>query len=136
MQNDLPLIEATVKDLLEVRAGLVSQLTELNGKLGALDLRIAAWQVKLKPESSSPAANGNTQDSRKRRTKKECSAAVEAAMSRPEAADGLNIRQIAEIAGLPWGTARNVLQRETTRYEERDGLWVNSPAHHAIVNSI
>jgi hypothetical protein len=120
--DDESLIEATIEDLLVLRSSLAQRAAKMQKRLAALDDRIAAW--KKRPKIAIDAEIKENNGTRRRRSKKECAEAVAAVFDSAIAENGLTIRQVANAAGLPWGTARNVLRRNTDRYEERDDLWI------------
>ena len=115
------LIEAAIQDLLQVRAALEAERTRLSNRIGDLDREIALWREKL-AVSSAGAPEPGAIEKKRRRTRAECEHAVEAVFNSPFAWSGLSVRQVAEAAGLPWSTARDVLCR-LQNLQQCNGLW-------------
>ncbi len=116
MDTNATLIAATIEDLLQARNGLERRRARVNERIAELDKRISAWRGKLPTQT-------NGDEKKRRRSKKECLLVVEAVFGNPaNGASGFSIRQVADAAGIPWSTARNVL-RNNHEFEEKLGLW-------------
>jgi hypothetical protein len=117
------LVEATIQDLLQVRDGLLGQRSELDDRLYKLNARIKQWQEQLIPK-----ANGDGGEAAaKRRKKGESLEIVEKVFRENPSESGLTIREVSDTSGLPWSSARNVLQKHADKFEERDGQWYRKP---------
>jgi hypothetical protein len=119
------LVHGTIADLEQVRESLMAEREKLEKRITAVTMRIRQWQNQLGSTHNGTSAG----EGRARRRKGENLQSVTAVLQQEPPDKGLTMKQVAEKAGIPWSSARNILQSHKDRFEERGGLWyVKGPA--------